>query len=73
MEKEEIFEEIRVENFSKLVVELNLQIREMPKIPSRKISTKILENNRLLVGKGATGIKAIEGSCILWEESTYII
>lgn len=49
MEKEEIFEEIRVENFSKLVVDLNLQIREMPKIPSRKISTKILENNRLLV------------------------
>lgn len=56
---EEIFEEIMVEIFSKLMIDINLQIQEAQEIPSRKIKTERLENNSILVGRGMTGIKAV--------------
>lgn len=59
MGKEEIFEQILVENFCKLMIDIILQIQETQKILSRKINTKTLKNNSILVRKSMIGIKAV--------------
>lgn len=47
-----------VENFPELMISVNLQIQEAQQIPSRKVNTKILENNSMLFGKDMIGIRA---------------
>lgn len=37
-----------VENFSKLMIDINLQIKGVQEIPSWKIKTEILENNSII-------------------------